>query len=244
MYKYFCRCISLFLTALLTLFPNSLCTAADVDLTNMDVDALIALRASINAELTSRPEASPFRLNPGLYLVGEDIKAGKYYVAAEAPSTYTAQIMTYADKEAYQQDKSSYIDAKYLPIDAPAVFITLEDGNLIDVMEAPLMFSITGFEGDRYFTYTPPEGNYVPAGIYTVGMDIPAGTYQFFAATLNSKNVCIYKNSVNDEDYEVIGLYRIYASETNYKTAILSDGNVLEVKSDIVMRKQPKLSFE
>lgn len=244
MYKYFHRCLYVVLTAFMALAATSCCLAEDIDLASMDVAALIELRNSINAELSSRPEASPFRLNPGIYIAGEDIKAGKYYVAAEAPSTYTAKIMIYADKQAYQQDKGNYIDAKYLPIDASAVFITLEEGNLIDVMEAPLMFSITGFEGDRYFTYTPPEGNYVPAGIYTVGTEIPAGTYQFFAATLNSKNVYLYKNSVNDEDYEVIGLYRIYASETKYKTAILSEGNVLEVKSDVVMKKQPKLSFE
>lgn len=165
-------------------------------------------------------------------------------MSAEAPSTYTAQILIYTDMESYQRDKGNYIHANYLPIEAPAVRIILEDGNLINVMESPLMFSITGFEGGKYFTYTPPEGTYVPAGIYTVGMDIPAGTYQFFAATLDSKKICLYKNSVNDEDYEVIGLYRIYASQTNYKTAILSDGNVLKIQSDIIMKKQPKLSFE
>lgn len=240
MNKHFRRWISTFGAMILALFSISFSLAENVDLASMDVDSLIELRDSINAELSSRPEVSPFRLIEGLYIVGDDIKAGKYYVAAEAPSSYTASISAFADKESYQQDSSS-IYYTYLPIEDPAVCITLEDGNLIKVASVSLMFSITGFEGDKYYTYTPPEGTNVPAGIYTVGVEIPAGTYQFFAATLDSKHVYLYQNSVNDENYEII---RIDASDTNYETAILSDGNVLEVRSDIVMKKQPKLSFE
>lgn len=65
MNKHFRRLLSTFGAIILALFSISLGLAENVDLASMDVDSLIELRDSINAELTSRPEASPFKLNPG-----------------------------------------------------------------------------------------------------------------------------------------------------------------------------------
>ena len=215
------------------------CYAEGIDIQSMDTDALISLRNSINLELQVRPEASPFEVGIGTYVIGEDIAAGNYYIAAKGLSRYTAGINIYENSETYTSGET--LDWFYLPVEDDAKRSILKEGYIIEVASAPLMFSLTEYEGGRYYTYTLPEGTYVPAGIYTVGIEIPAGTYQFFAATLDSRNVHLYQTSINDEECDII---RIDASDTEYETAILSDGNVLEVRTDIVMKKQPKLSFE
>lgn len=245
MFKFPHRFWHIFLCVLLATLTLNNCFAEGIDLTSMDIDELLALKNALTLELQSRPEASPFEVNPGTYIVGEDIKAGKYYIAAKGLSEGTGQIHIYETKDQYQNRPAGkygdFIENFYINAEDYAIIVTLVDGNLIYLQSAPVMFSVNEFEGGKYYTYTPPEGTYVPAGIYTVGVEIPAGTYQFFAASLNSRNVHLYEKSLDDKDYETI---RIRAAEDDYETAILSDGNILEVRTDIVMRKQPALTFE
>ena len=121
MNKHFRRLLSTFGAIILALFSISLGLAENFDLASMDVDSLIELRDSINAELTSRPEASPFKMEPGGYTVGVDIKAGKYYVALEDRGD-TGYIYIYEHKDGEEIDSASF------HLEDNAVRITLEDG--------------------------------------------------------------------------------------------------------------------
>lgn len=231
--------IKVFIITVLICLNIAGCFAENIDVHSMDTATLLTLKNTIDMELQSRPETSPFEVGLGIYVIGKDIAPGTYYISAKGLSDYTAAIGIFENQEKYNANET--IDWFYLPIESDAKRTILEEGYIIEIVSGPLMFSITEYEGGKYYTYTPPEGTHVPAGIYTVGIEIPAGTYQFYAATLDSRNVYLYQSSINDEEHDTI---RIDATGTNYETAILSDGNVLEVRSDIIMKKQPKLNFD
>lgn len=234
MNKLFHLFTSVFLISLLIISSIIPCVAESIDLTNMDVESLIKLKDAINAELTSRPEASPFKMGPGEYTVGVDIKAGKYYVALEDRGDI-GYIFIYDHKDGEKIDSVSF------HLEDKATRITLEDGNYFSIEHTTLMFSLNEYENGVYYRYDLPEGTIVPAGMYVIGVDIPAGTYQLFATTLEEKVVFIYPSATNKEDYE-----SIYpkASSTDYVTAMLIDGNVIEFTEATLMRKQPVLTFE
>ena len=88
---------------------------------------------------------------------------------------------------------------------------------------------------ENYFTYTPPEGTYVPAGIYTVGTDILEGIYRFYTATGYEAEVEIYERGKRIERLEFYSDYETYRLLENYE---------IKVNDDIIMIRQPSLSFE
>lgn len=55
---------------------------ADVDLSGLSFEELVALKSQIDLELFARPEWQSVEVPQGLYLVGRDIPAGKWSVKA------------------------------------------------------------------------------------------------------------------------------------------------------------------
>ena len=52
--------------------------AEGVDLSSYSIDDLINLKTAIDQELIDRNYEGGFYLNPGIYVIGEDIEAGRY----------------------------------------------------------------------------------------------------------------------------------------------------------------------
>lgn len=233
------------------LFLGSACFAEGTDLKAMSFEELSSLKVAVDAELNSRPEAKPFDLSPGLYTVGKDIKAGRYYIMASLPLDYGAHIVVYETKDAYVQpplDKpyeyGEYKERYYLKYGKNIQIIDLEDGNYIYIQQASIKFSITEFTEEDYYEYTPPEGTYVPAGIYFVGEDIPAGIYQVYPATLAEGDVYIYENEAGKGGDWIAHAGIEFTLEGSYETVQLREGNKIEIDTDVVMKKQPKLNFD
>lgn len=61
---------------------------ADVDLSGLSFDELVALKSQIDLELFARPEWQSVEVPQGLYLVGRDIPAGKWTVKS-VPTNWT-----------------------------------------------------------------------------------------------------------------------------------------------------------
>jgi len=240
------KIISLVIVSLF-LFPSiAFSEQIEIDLTSLDFDSLVSLNAAVDLELLSRPESEPFIYVPGVYLVGRDIPAGNYYVAPSAPSDYSAEIIVYPDQTTFEQRPAGkygdYISRNSMKVNDSASHVFLEDGNLLYLQSAPIKFSIREFTEDDYYKFVPAEGTYVPAGIYTVGIDIPVGRYYFYSATLDEEYVSIYDNDT--ESQERIEFFEPPASAEEYEIANLSDGNIVKVEADIIMKKQPALVFE
>ena len=62
--------------------------AADLDLSGMKYDELIALQRQLVAEIMSRPEWKEVTVPAGKWEIGEDIPAGKYSITAASSSIF------------------------------------------------------------------------------------------------------------------------------------------------------------
>ena len=92
-----------------------------LDIGAMDYNSLLALKQEVDLEIDSRPEAEPFVINPGQYVVGSDMKVGKYFVIFAEPVNRTyCEYMLFPDKltftaalEAPVEERSKYLDSVY-----------------------------------------------------------------------------------------------------------------------------------
>lgn len=57
---------------------------AEIDLSALSIDELIALKTQITSELLKREEIKEAKVPAGEYIVGEDIPAGKYTITTDA----------------------------------------------------------------------------------------------------------------------------------------------------------------
>lgn len=227
----------------------STATAESIDVSNMDFDALQTLKAAVELEFHSRPEAAGISLLPGYYAVGQDIKPGRYYVKMVEPSGngYSVRLHVYADREKYESRPAGkygeYIYDDYFSIEDDAISMLLEEGNFLWLEEGSIVFSVS--EINLLDLYEVPEGTYVPAGSYVVGEDIPAGKYTAYSGTIFGGEVKVYysENTFKSNKYDK--RYEIEVEKPQVPAAlVLEDGYVVFVEKDIVMRKQAKLSFD
>lgn len=75
------------LSVVLVLMLLTPAAMADVDLSALSFDELVALRQQVNQEITKRPEWKEVTVPAGLWKVGEDIPAGKWTISA-APGSW------------------------------------------------------------------------------------------------------------------------------------------------------------
>ena len=232
------------------------------DVAGMDFASLAELKEQVDAEYFSRPEAEPFSASQGYYTVGQDLKPGRYFVAAVAPDEegYGVRMHVYVDKAQYEARPAGrygeYISDDYFTLGEEPKSMLLEEGNFLYI-EGSLLFSASEFDVADYYTYEVPEGTYVAAGAYMVGegedKDLPAGTYTVYSGTIYGGDVKIYQTQeafAEDGSWHLgydkhceVRVKRNTASET----ITLEEGSVLYVEKDVVMRKgtgKSKLVFD
>lgn len=111
-----------------------------VDLTSMPLEELISLRDSINNEIYSRLGFSfeDNQIAVGSYLVGQDIKAGKYEFICTYSDTEThpdgnsmsfCNLVVYAGNDEESEKLFAYY---YLPVGQKVAF-SLEEGQLLQI---------------------------------------------------------------------------------------------------------------
>lgn len=221
--------------------------AEETDFSQMNYDELVEMKTALEAELRNRPEASPFTLTSGVYVVGIDIKPGRYFVATAAIDKLYASLNIFSTKETYDLrwvvggNGGAIINCK-LYIGEEAEYVELAEGNYVDIPSSPIKFSLLEFEEDDYCEYIPPEGTAVPAGTYIVGEDIPAGTYRVYPASLNWGDIRVYDNASNNN--QCIDSQDINLVEGPYKTVRVVEGNMVKTDVDTIMNKQPTLAFD
>lgn len=245
---------ALALVLIIVAFP-CVTLAEGIDVTAMDYDQLFKLKQQIDAEFVSRPESKPFILVPGEYEVGKDIRPGRYYILAATPiyGIYrSCTVFVYQDREAFDKrmkNKEAYI-AEY-ELGNSVKSVDLPDGSFIVVKYSSVALSNSEFTFEDVYSYTVPDGTLVPAGRYVVGVEIPAGTYNFYAGTGYGGRAYVYtseEDSLSDGTMHGKAKIKIEVDPSthldDYETAILEDGLIVVVNRDVVMRKQQKLNFE
>lgn len=224
------------------------------DLVSMDFETLSELKQAVEKEMNSRPDAEPFVLSEGSYIVGEDIKAGTYYAYMGEPIGekhgvfyLNAECYVYENEDAYKADNYEYLYDVSKRLGEEPESITLAKGNCLVVEHNPMSFSSTEPTEEDYYQYTPPEGTFVPAGIYTVGVDIPAGAYRLYPATIMGGSFGVYQTqeAMNTSDYDNIEFYDLYVKKNGAPENVsLIDGNIVSTDIDCIMAKPAVLDFD
>lgn len=218
--------------------------AKSIELTEMDYENLVELKQAVDMELFSRPEAEPRVLAPGKYIVGEDIKAGRYYATV---NSYAFNEDCTSRLKAYETDDTEpSLWCEWPSLDEPPISIALNDGNVLSVEYFPITLSVEELSDDQKYEYVVPEGTYVSVGVYEVGNDIPAGSYQVYMGTIYGGDVFVYANDelYKEGTYETRTELRVIWDDGHIKPLSVQEGNIIVVKKDVVMRKQQQLTFE
>ena len=185
--------------------------AESIDLTTMDFDSLLLLNQEINMELRSRSESKSFILTEGQYIVGKDIKPGKYYVMITEPAEDNVilgnlrVINIYKNKTAYERQSGSFSETwlshLVFTFDGNYQTIYFEDGYYFTLTDS---LTLIPFSKEDIWKIDVSRGTLIPAGVYTVGNEIPAGEYELYPGELNGGDVYLYYNEYtykNDGSY-------------------------------------------
>lgn len=210
------------------------------DLSSMDFESLMELKLAVDAEVHSRPESSPLKLVPGCYIVGQDIKAGHYYAAAIDTSgsfLNRAAVFVYAVN-------GECIFKEYYTLGEQPNRLPLEDGNEVYIEDATIVLKTTEFTDEEICVYTPPEGVYVPAGIYIVGKDIPADRYTIYSTDIEGDRVYIWYNESNYETSLSSCDDRFLVNHKYQGRVMLNEGFVIQFLRDVIMIKQAAIQFD
>lgn len=251
-------------TVLLLLFGICLLVVPAIgealDIGEMDYDSLLALKQEVDLEIDSRPEAEPFVINPGKYVVGSDMKSGKYFVIFAEPVNRTyCEYMLFPDKltftaalETPLEERSKYLmyRGRINALDR-STYIDFQEGSYLITEGASIKLSVTDFDDADYFTYTAPEGTVVPLGTYIVGEEIPAGSYTAYPYDTQGAKIYIYKSAevLAADQSSSIGweadakIYLSIIGDDSSAIFKLAEGNIIIIDNVVVMTKNAAFDF-
>jgi len=220
--------------------------AETADFSGMTIDELYDLRASVDEEIAARPEGASFTLPVGQYLVGTDIWQGEYtleFVADEEDDEYSSWYV-YENQNMYLYD----VDRLWLGdfpknegtvrANSPSK-IRLYNGDYFIVYRSSIACKKTASIKSNNEEYVVPEGTLVPVGVYAIGADIPAGTFNVcFDGNYSSRFRAYdadqdWDNSFTDPRVEIL------ATRDNASSVIiLKEGMVVKVEYNPVIMKK------
>lgn len=226
-------------------------SVAEVDLSSMSFEELLALQDAVKAEIIARPENAFSVLTPGVYNVGEDIIPGDYYFLYDSGASYGSTLYIYRNQEEFEEGYSENTIKKSLyRLDleprGDSSRVELEEGNVVIVRDAAVKVAAADFSDEiKNLAIIPENAKQVPAGYYIVGTDIAAGKYTSYVPVGNGETVRVYKN---EAEYLSDGKYDYYEMRNgNWSiTFSLQESQVLVVKGVVYMTKaeQTMLSFD
>lgn len=122
-----------FLSVILVLCLLPVIALAEVDLSTMSVDELIALNKAVVMELMSRKDFKEVTVPAGEYKVGEDIPAGIYTVKVKANQFASLNVL---------DSKKNYTSKIYVvEVDNPIGKLVLEEGEIVATTYGSAIFT-------------------------------------------------------------------------------------------------------
>lgn len=134
-----------FLIALITMIILCGCASAEIDLSDMSYDELLSLQREINLAIWECEEWQSVTVNPGVYIIGVDIPAGRWVIKPIDGHTAHVKIGSSLNNdgssvrhtwyEAITSKTDSYY--KYNKSDSATVILT---HGYIEIDSAPVIF--------------------------------------------------------------------------------------------------------
>ena len=212
------------------------------DFASMSFDELNEMKQALDKEYQSRPESEGFNLGPDEYIVGRDLLPGTYYVSMVYPAynTNRTTVKFYDSmEERNAEPKIQYHDhAKHdidLKLGSDPQTLVLNDGEVVCVEWGSMFMKTSPYNPEDYYKYEPPEGVLIPKGTYTIGNEIPSGSYLVYPAT-----VLTGAYSINGENFTRLAVFTTVDSSS----ITLNDNDEFLVSDSIVMTKRPAFNFD
>lgn len=179
-------------------------------------------------EVPSAPELQHYEVNlgAGYYTIGKDIPAGTYYISTvsgsgNVHSSGGINEIFGGDYGIPEFNNYKAETGKILEVSGDVIiFLSSDNANLVGMTPRTTLENYNWWE--------------MPAGNYTVGIDIPAGPY-YVTAVEGSGNAHISDHGHNDGDlneiFAVVPEYSGYI--TSFNNLYLYEGNVIEITSSL-----------
>lgn len=195
------------------------------------INAFLSEQGTESAPDDTQPSfhVEAFEVPGGRYIIGEDIPAGDYTISISTGSTnLTVWGAAYHDYNAkgglllnvsLEANKNNKLEK-----------VVLEDGNIIDFSSSLTFKSYIGL------SFSVTERTVVPGGCYTVGKDIPAGTYTI-SIEKESTNLTIWGSKYNDYSSNGGLLLNVGLSAKNNQKlgkVVLNDGNIINFSFPLI----------
>lgn len=119
------KLIALFLSVVLFAFPVF---AADLDLSSLSDEELLAISSAVQAELKSRNISEENCIKKGAYVVGTDIAAGSYVLTGTLEGEEYTDVYVYASMDDYHEYHS--LESNYLK-GKESVNVQFTDGTVV-----------------------------------------------------------------------------------------------------------------
>lgn len=223
-----------------------------IDFTGYSFDELTRIKADLMKEISKRPEGETIVLGSGQYKIGEDLPAGVYsfkFMQNDKDVAWT-DYYVYENESMYKYD----VDRLWLG-DMPRLEDYLEENREARVVLYPeemLVLTRNGAEVERIgdapnheSNYEAPSGTKIPKGEYTIGEEIPAGTYQIYYNGESTARVRVFEDAEEADNTFNKGK-EIILGESNPEGMItVTEGNVIRIEyTPIIMAKSSGFSFD
>lgn len=248
------KLVAVFLSlSLLTLSAPGAFAEETIDFSTYTLDELLEIRADLLDEIASRPGGEKTVLGAGQYKIGEDLPAGIYtfkFVQNGDVDVSRTDYYVYENESMYKYD----VDRLWLG-DMPRVEgalkgdgearISLFSGEYLSLRYNGAEVARIGAVSENESDYVVPEGTTIPKGDYTIGEEIPAGTYKIYFSGTTTSRVRVFQNAEEADDTFNDGEETILDATNTEGTVTLSDGNVLRVEyTPIIMEKGGGFIFD
>ncbi len=181
---------------------------AEINLSNPDLshltnDELLRLSNAVEIEKARRTDSFNGSLGNGVYTVGKDIAEGRYRFTVSQMGTFIISAVLFESYSDYESEKNTAVYEFNFGNHNARVFSADKNGDLFEIeLNTGNVLMITAVSVDfeklnalavrSPAQYMPPEGVELPMGIYVVGIDIAAGSYQVFFDGHNNSAVDVY----------------------------------------------------
>ncbi len=224
------------------------------DFSGYSLEELLEIKSDLADEIASRPGGEKIVLYSGFYTIGEDLPAGvytfKFVQNGDSRFSETACCI-FENESIYNYDMSRLWQGDMMyrlqwNIQGDGeTRISLYPGEYLILYQNGAEVTRIGNVSERENNYTIPTGTTIPNGNYTIGEEIPAGTYKIYYSGTTTSRVRVFQDSD-----EASGIYN-KGNETvldRYNTEgiiTLREGNILRVEyTPIIMTKSEGFTFD
>ena len=218
----------------------------EIDFSGYSLEELLRIKTDLSNELASRPGAEPMILTPGDYTIGEDFPAGVYsfrFLQNGDEEVERSDYYVYENESMYRYDVDRWWLGDLPRLDGSLkgtadTKLTLYPGELLSIRYNGAEVERVGNAPEVADDYSAPEGTTIPKGNYTIGEEIPAGTYRIYSGAATTSRVRIFADFEESDNMFNHGNEIILNSDNREAVVTLEDGNILRVEyTQIVMTK-------